>query len=78
MKKSKKKKQLVNQYDDVCGNCPFKSIAMAPKDQLWCSEYDQFMVIDKLKESGIFCDKGRKRLRYPKNTQNTDNTKNTK
>ena len=64
------KKRYVNQYTDECSCCPhkvekeshLKNVSfVVRKGQLYCSAYDEFMDIDLLKGSGIFCIKGRKK-----------------
>lgn len=63
------KKRYINQYDDVCKYCDYKaenrggsgkvSFVVDP-GQLYCSYNDNFMEISRLKEVGIFCNRGRK------------------
>ena len=65
------KKLYLNQYQDRCSTCEYKaenkcgsgkvSFTVYP-GQLYCSELDEFLDIDRLKTVAIFCDKGRKNI----------------
>ena len=51
---------LLRQYADFCTHCRHKSFSTAPKGQMYCAVHDEFLDLEKLKKSRVFCDKHNK------------------
>ena len=51
---------LLKQYADLCLHCRHKSFSTAPKGEMYCVQYDEFMDLAKLKKARVFCDRHNK------------------